>query len=149
MAFQILKDILTSAPALAMPTETDLFRVETDRSAMGLGAVLSQKQNDLWHLISFISRSLGDAECNYHAADLEMTAVIFALKEWQHCLLDIHVPFEILIDHKNTSENLKICQENKHDGTNECNNFTSNSSTDQEKQIQLILCPGGQTLKRG
>ena len=68
---------------------------------MGLGAVLSQKQNNWWHPISFISRSLGDAEQNYHTADLEMTAVIFALEEWQHYLLDAHIPFEILTDHKN------------------------------------------------
>ena len=71
-----------SAPALAMPTDTDPFRVETDGSGQGLGAVLSQKQNDWWHPISFISRSLGEAERNYHAADLEMTAIIFALEEW-------------------------------------------------------------------
>ena len=81
-AFQTLKDILTSTPALAMPTETDLFRVETDGSGMGLGTVLSQKQNDRWHPLSFILRSLGDAKQNYHVADLEMTAVIFTLKEW-------------------------------------------------------------------
>ena len=61
-AFQSLKNILTSTPALAMPTDTDPFRVETDGSGQGLEAVLSQKQNDRWHPISFISRSLGDAE---------------------------------------------------------------------------------------
>ena len=101
MAFQSLKDILTSTPALAMLTKTNPFRVETDGSGMGLGTVLSQKQNDWWHPISFISRSLGDVECNYHAADLKMTAVIFALEEWWHYLLDAHVPFKILTDHKN------------------------------------------------
>ena len=68
---------------------------------MGLGTVLLQKQNDQWHPILFISRSLGDVERNYHTADLEMTAFIFALEEWRHYLLDAHVPFEILTDHKN------------------------------------------------
>ena len=61
-AFQLLKNILMSTPALAMPTDTDPFRVETDGSGQGLGAVLSQKQNDQWHPISCISRSLRDAE---------------------------------------------------------------------------------------
>ena len=48
-----------------------------------------------------ISRSLNDAERNYHAADLEMLAIIFALKGWRQYLLDTHEPFMILTDHKN------------------------------------------------
>jgi hypothetical protein len=92
---------ITTAPILAMPTTEDPFRVETDGSGIGLGAVLIQKQNDRWHPIAFISQSLSEAERNYHAADLEMAAVIFALQEWCHYLLDASQPFEILTDHQN------------------------------------------------
>ena len=100
-AFDALKTAVTSAPTLAMPTATDPFRVETDGSGVGLGAVLSQFQNNVWHPVAFISHSLSDAERNYHAADLEMAAIVFALKEWRHYLVDAAHPFEILTDHQN------------------------------------------------
>ena len=99
--FETLKKAITSVPALAMPTDDDPFRIETDGSGIGLGAVLSQKQDDRWHPIAFISRSLSDAERNYHAADLEMAAIIFAVQEWRHYLLDTRKEFTILTDHKN------------------------------------------------
>lgn len=100
-AFTQLKTALSSAPTLTMPTNDAPYRVETDASGFGIGAVLSQRQGDVWRPVAFISRSLGDAERNYHAADLEMLAVIFALKEWRHYLLGAHLPFEVLTDHKN------------------------------------------------
>ena len=84
-----------------MPTTNDPFYIETDGSGIGIGAVLSQKQGDRWHPIVYISKSLSDAEHNYHAADLEMAAVIFALTEWQHYLLSDTHPFEVLTDHQN------------------------------------------------
>ena len=48
-----------------------------------------------------ITRSLNDAKRNYHATNLEMLAIIFALIEWRHYLLDASHPVEILTDHKN------------------------------------------------
>ena len=84
-----------------MPTDTDPFCIETDGSRIGIGAILTQKQDNRWHPIAYISRSLNDAERNYHAADLEMLAIIFALKEWHQYLLDTHEPFTILTDPKN------------------------------------------------
>ena len=80
-AFQKLKDTITSAPSLTMPTNADPYRVETDGSGIGIGAILSQKHDGIWHPVAFISRSLNDAERNYHVADLEMLAIIFALTE--------------------------------------------------------------------
>ena len=99
-AFEALKMANTMAPAWAMPTPEGPFWVETDGSGIRLGAVLIQKQNDWWHPIAFISQSLSDAEWNYHAADLEMAVVIFALQEWHHYLLDAAHPFEILTNHQ-------------------------------------------------
>ena len=84
-----------------MPTNNDPFRIETDGSGIGLDTVLSQKQNDCWHPITFISHSLSDAERNYHAADLEMAVIIFAIQEWRHYLLDTQKEFTILTNHKN------------------------------------------------
>ena len=75
--------------------------METDSSGIGVGAILSQKHNGVWHPVVFISQSLNDAERNYHAADLKMLAIIFALTKWRHYLLDASHPVEILMDHKN------------------------------------------------
>ena len=100
-AFDTLKAKITQAPALRMLTDTNLFHIETDGSGIGIGAILTQKQDDWWHPITYISRSLNDTERNYHAADLEMLAIIFALKKWRQYLLDAHEPFTILTDHKN------------------------------------------------
>ena len=100
-AFEALKMAITTALALAMPTSDGPFWVETDGSRIGLRAVLTQKQNDHWHPIAFISQSLSDAKRNYHATDLAMAAVIFTLQEWCHYLLDTAHSFEILTNHQN------------------------------------------------
>ena len=99
--FQKLKDTIISTPSLAMPTDADPYQVETDGSGIGIGAILSQKHDGIWHPVAFISRSLNDAKRNYHVADLEMLAIIFALTEWRYYLLDAIHPVEILTDHKN------------------------------------------------
>ena len=101
MAFKQLKEKITTALALHMPNDEDPFHIETDGSGIGIRAILSQQQGDRWHTIAFISCSLNDTEQNYHTADLEMAAIIFALKEWRQYLLDAKHPFTILTDHKN------------------------------------------------
>ena len=100
-AFEQLKEKITTALALRMPNNEDPFHIETDRSGIGIGAILSQQQGDRWHPIAFISCLLNNGEQNYHATDLEMAAIIFALKEWRQYLLDTKHPFTILTDHKN------------------------------------------------
>ena len=99
-AFEQLKEKITTMPALHMPNDEDPFYIEIDRSGIGIRAILSQ-QGNCWHSIAFILHSLNDAKWNYHAADLEMAAIIFALKEWHQYLLDAKHLFTILTDHKN------------------------------------------------
>ena len=99
--FDTLKHKITAAPTLRMPTNTDPFCIKTDGSGVGLGAVLTQKQDDRWHPIAFISKSLSEAKHNYPVTDLKLATIIFALKEWCHYLLDAKHPFTILTDHKN------------------------------------------------
>ena len=63
-AFDTLKTKITQAPALRMPTDTDPFHIEMDSSGIGIGAILTQKQDDQWHPIAYISRSLNDTKRN-------------------------------------------------------------------------------------
>ncbi|PIL27957.1 hypothetical protein GSI_09901 [Ganoderma sinense ZZ0214-1] len=100
-AFEQIKHTITTAPVLAIPNDEDLFKVESDASDFAIGAVLSQKQNDIWKPIAFLSKSLSPAERNYEIWDKEMLSVITALKEWRHFLLGSKQTFEIHNDHRN------------------------------------------------
>ncbi|GJV09410.1 putative reverse transcriptase domain-containing protein [Tanacetum coccineum] len=75
-AFQLLKQKLCEAPILALPKGNDNFVVCCDASLQGLGAVLMQREK----VIAYASRQLKPHEENYTTHDLELGAVIFALK---------------------------------------------------------------------
>ncbi|GJX32594.1 putative reverse transcriptase domain-containing protein, partial [Tanacetum coccineum] len=81
-AFQLLKQKLCEAPILALPEGNDDFVVYCDASLQGLGAVLMQREK----VIAYASRQLKPHEENYTTHDLELGAVIFALKIWRHYL---------------------------------------------------------------
>lgn len=81
-AFQVLKDKLISAPVLSLPEGTEDFIVYSDASKQGLGAVLMQRGK----VIAYASRQLKDYEKNYPTHDLELAAMVFALKIWRHYL---------------------------------------------------------------
>ncbi|GJV08186.1 putative reverse transcriptase domain-containing protein [Tanacetum coccineum] len=77
-AFQTLKQKLCSAPILALPEGTEDFMVYCDASLKGYGAVLMQREK----VIAYASRQLKVHEENYTTHDLELGAVIFALRLW-------------------------------------------------------------------
>ncbi|GKG14565.1 putative reverse transcriptase domain-containing protein, partial [Tanacetum coccineum] len=78
-AFQILKEKLCNAPVLALP---DDFVVYCDALKQGFGCVLMQRGK----VIAYASRQLKKHENNYTTHDLELGAVVFALKIWRHYL---------------------------------------------------------------
>ncbi|GKA67185.1 putative reverse transcriptase domain-containing protein [Tanacetum coccineum] len=80
LAFQLLKQKLCEAPILALPEGNDDFVVYCDASHQGLGAVLMQREK----VIAYASRQLNPNEENYTTYDLELGAVVFALKIWRH-----------------------------------------------------------------
>ncbi|GJU95445.1 putative reverse transcriptase domain-containing protein [Tanacetum coccineum] len=81
-AFQLLKQKLYSVPILALPEGSENFVVYYDASHKGLGAVLMQKEK----VIAYASRQLKVHEKNYTTHNLELGAVVFALKMWRHYL---------------------------------------------------------------
>ncbi|KAI3819628.1 hypothetical protein L1987_13469 [Smallanthus sonchifolius] len=93
-AFQLLKQKLCSAPILSLPEGIKNFVVYCDASHQGLGCVLMQRDK----VIAYASRQLKVHEKNYTTHDLELGAVVFALKIWRHYLYGTRCT--ILTDHK-------------------------------------------------
>ncbi|KAJ0921353.1 putative nucleotidyltransferase, Ribonuclease H [Helianthus annuus] len=81
-SFQTLKDMLCNAPILTLPDGNDDFVMYCDASNLGLGCVLMQRDK----VIAYASRQLKIHEKNYTTHDLELGAVVFALKIWRHYL---------------------------------------------------------------
>ncbi|GJR08424.1 putative nucleotidyltransferase, ribonuclease H [Tanacetum coccineum] len=81
-AFQTLKLKLCSAPILSLPEGSEDFVVYCDASLKGFGAVLMQREK----VIAYASRQLRKNEENYTTHDLELGAVVFALRLWRHYL---------------------------------------------------------------
>jgi hypothetical protein len=92
--FHTLRQHLTTVPVLAQPDSSKPFDVYCDASGTGLGCVLMQ---DNW-VIAYASRALRPHEKNYPTHDLELAAVVHALKMWRHYLMGTHC--NIFTDHK-------------------------------------------------
>jgi hypothetical protein len=93
-AFKHLKKLLTTSSVLAQPDTTKPFDVYCDASDTGLGGVLMQEGR----VISYSLRQLWHHEEHYPTHDLELAAVVMALRTWHHYLLGNVV--HIYTDHK-------------------------------------------------
>jgi hypothetical protein len=93
-SFQELKKRLVSAPIFTMPDITKSFDVYFNASKLGLGSVLVQDGK----VIAYLSRQLRLHVLNYPTHDLELAAVVYALKTWRHYLMGNRC--EIYTDHK-------------------------------------------------
>ena len=80
--FHTLRTLLTTTPILAQPDIEKPFNVFGDASGIGLGCVLLQDGR----VIADASRQLRKHEVNYPTHDLELIAVVHALKIWRHYL---------------------------------------------------------------
>src|SRR5664279_2859784 len=96
-AFQTLKEILTTAPLLAMPNETDMFILDADASLYSIGGVLSQVQDGVERPVAYASRKLSRAETNYCVTRRELLAVVNFLKYFHHHLMGRR--FQVRTDH--------------------------------------------------
>nr|GEZ69863.1 putative reverse transcriptase domain-containing protein [Tanacetum cinerariifolium] len=84
VAFQIIKQKLCSASILVLPEGSEDFVVYCDASIKGLGVVLMQREK----VIAYGSRQLKVHVKNYTTHDLELGAVVFALKIWRYYLYE-------------------------------------------------------------
>jgi hypothetical protein len=82
-SFEELKKRITSVPVLVLPNLTKKFDIYCDASHRGLGCVLMQEGQ----VVSYASQQLRKHEENYPIHDLELAAVVQALKTWRHYLI--------------------------------------------------------------
>ena len=92
--FQKLKTLLTTSPILTLPVEGENFIDQADAYYSCFGAVLMQERN----VITYASRQFKVHECNYSTHDLELAAVVFALKQWRHYLYGVNC--DVYTDHR-------------------------------------------------
>jgi hypothetical protein len=93
-SFQELKKRLTMTPVLTMPDMEKPFSIYCDASDQGLGCVLMQDG----HVVAYASRKLRKHEEKYLTHDLELAAVVHALKIWRHYIIDKRC--EVYSDHR-------------------------------------------------
>jgi hypothetical protein len=93
-AFLTLKQLLTTAPVLAQPDIEKPFDVYYDASSTSIGGVLMQDG----HAIAYASWQLQRHEEHYPTHDLDLLAIVHALKVWRHYLLGNLV--HVYTDHK-------------------------------------------------
>jgi hypothetical protein len=108
-SFEELKKRLTSAPVLILPDLTKKFDIYCDASHWELGCILMQEGQ----VLCYASRQLRKHEENYPTQDLELAAVLHALKIWRHYLIGHRC--EIYSDHKSlkyifTQDDLNLWQ---------------------------------------
>ncbi|KAE8689004.1 Detected protein of unknown function [Hibiscus syriacus] len=82
-AFDKIKLLLSSEPALCLPNYNKPFEVHTDASDVAIGGVIMQDG----HPIAYESRKLNQTERRYSVHEKEMTAVIHCLRLWRHYIL--------------------------------------------------------------
>ena len=82
-SFNEVKKLIKDAATLAFPDFSRTFRVQTDASNVGIGAVLLQQDHtDEWRPIAYISRALTNAEQNYSTTEKEFLAVVWAFQKF-------------------------------------------------------------------
>lgn len=96
--FLKLKEILTQEPVLKFYDPEKSFRISTDVSQYGLGAVLLQQHNEQWLPIAYRSRALTSAESRYAQIEKELLVSLYACERLHQYVYG--QPFEVETDHK-------------------------------------------------
>ena len=86
-AFSVLKDKLVSAPIVVAPDWSFPFELMCDVSDFAIGAVLGQKQEKIFQVIYYASRTLNDAQLNYATTEKELLAIVFAFDKFRPYLI--------------------------------------------------------------
>jgi predicted aspartyl protease len=99
LAFERVKELLSEAPNLIFPDYSKPFHIFTDASTVGQGGVLMQKtEAGTFSAIAYCSRTLSMAERKWPAVQVELSAIIYSLREFRPYVFMSDV--ELHTDHK-------------------------------------------------
>jgi hypothetical protein len=106
-AFETLKTLLSSEPSLRFPDYSKSFHIFTDASTSGQGGALMQynENSKSYSAVSYCSRTLSKSERKWPPVQIELGAIIFALREFRPYVFASKV--ELHTDHKPLSYLLK------------------------------------------
>ncbi|GJY79709.1 putative nucleotidyltransferase, ribonuclease H [Tanacetum coccineum] len=93
LAFQIVKEKLTTTPILILPDFSKVFELHTDASKVSIGGVLSKGGRP----VTYFSKKLTEPKSRYTIYDLEFYVLVQAVKHWCHYLF--HKEFVLFTDH--------------------------------------------------
>ena len=97
LAFNLIKELLTSAPILVHFDNKLPIELRCDGSTIGIGSILIHRIDGKPHVIRYDSRLLTNAEKNYCVSEIECLAIVQATEKCQQYLLGIK--FTIFTDH--------------------------------------------------
>jgi len=97
MAFQTLKDKLTTALMMITPDWSKEFELTCDASDYAMGTILGQRQDKTFHAIYYVSKVLDEAQMNYATIEKEMLTIVFVLEKFRPYLVGSKVV--IFTDH--------------------------------------------------
>ena len=97
-SFTYLKDMLSSAPIVALPDFSVPFKVFTDASKEAVGAVLAQVKEGVEHVVAYASQTLNQTQRRWSTFDRELWAVVWAVREFRHYIG--LTSFTIVTDHR-------------------------------------------------
>ena len=97
-AFARLKELLTTAPVLGMPTFEGTFRLETDASDAAVGAVLSEVTQTGSRVVAYASSVLSKAQRKWATYDKELWAILWSIRKFRQYIAG--ASFLVVTDHK-------------------------------------------------
>jgi cleavage and polyadenylation specificity factor subunit 1 len=97
-AFEECKASLSQATLLVHPDSASTHALVTDSSTTAMGAVLQQREQDVWQPLAFFSRKLSPAQQKYSAYDRELLAIYEAVRHFRHMVEARH--FTVFTDQK-------------------------------------------------
>ncbi|KAM3065105.1 hypothetical protein ACMFMG_012250 [Clarireedia jacksonii] len=99
-SFDVLKEMLTSAPLLQHYNHNLPCMLETDASDGVVASMLSQKHSDNWFPVAYFSKTMQPAELNYEVHDKEMLAIVKSFSYWRAELTSTPHQIRVYTDHK-------------------------------------------------
>jgi len=87
VAFESLKEKLTTVPIITAPDWSLSFELMCGASDYAVGAMLGQRKGKFFYVIHYASNVLNDTQSNYTTTEKELLAIVYALGKFRAYLI--------------------------------------------------------------